>query len=139
MLNNLLRWLRGGIKETQFEFECLKLCLEHLPDKLRPVALKQISEYNLVQREIDQRALNYYNISVFLNVVNPSELLPISSDDCILIKLVVETENQDKINVALHATGYRIFCICFNKSVAHLANFSKLNVCSVTNSWETVI
>ncbi|NUZ12868.1 hypothetical protein HUZ36_18985 [Pseudoalteromonas sp. McH1-7] len=138
MFNNLVQWLKGGVEKTLFEQECLDLCLSHLPENLKNIAEQQISEYNLFQREADNRSLNLYRASIFNRVIEPSVKLPVKSNDCILVKLVVELSEKERINVVLHATNFRVFCICFNKSVAHLAQNKALNVIGCTSSWKSV-
>ena len=139
MFSDLMRIFRGGTRPTSFEKLCIEACLTHLPERIKDIANSQLAEYNLIQREIDGRALNFYKIVRFNQIAEPSNLLPIKSKDCVLLKIEVETDAQEKLNVTLHATGYRIFCIQFIRSVSHLKSIKEISVTKCTQSWRGVI
>lgn len=139
MFSDFLRILRGGTRPTSFEKLCIESCLTHLPEQIKDVANSQLAQYNLIQREIDGRALNFYKIVRFNQISEPSNLLPIKSKDCVLLKIEIETDTQEKLNVTLHATGYRIFCIQFSRSVSNLKSIKEISVTKCTQSWRNVI
>ena len=61
----LIRLMRGGAVLTAGEQQLLSLLVTELPAHLREVAEGQFAEYNLVQREADGRALNFYKVGLF--------------------------------------------------------------------------
>ena len=62
--NWITRFLRGGQNLTGAEHRLLCLLVENLPPHLRDTAERQFESYNLAQREIDGRALNFYRVGV---------------------------------------------------------------------------
>ena len=139
MFSELVRILRGGIRPTSFEQLCIEACLKNLPEQIKDMANTQLAQYNLIQREIDGRALNFYKVARFNQIVEPSNLLPIKSKDCVLLKIEVETDTKESVNVTLHATGYRVFCIQFSRSVSNLKSTKEIAVKKITQSWRDVI
>jgi len=139
MFSDFLRVLRGGTRPTSFEKLCIEACLTHLPEQIKEIANSQLAQYNLIQREIDGRALNFYRVVRFNKIAEPTNLLPIKSKDCVLLKLEVETDTQEKLNVTLHATSYRIFCIQFSRSVSKPKTIKGISITKCTQSWRNVI
>jgi hypothetical protein len=50
----------GGTRRSDGEYALLNALVAALPDGLRSIVTSQFATYNLVQREQDNRALNFY-------------------------------------------------------------------------------
>jgi hypothetical protein len=60
----ITRLVRGGHTLTDAEHHLLCLLVGQLPPRLRATVERQFESYNLVQRESDGRALNFYRVRV---------------------------------------------------------------------------
>src|SRR5512139_853886 len=69
--NWLTRLVRGGQTLTDAEHRLLCLLVEELPPHLRDTVERQFASYNLAQREIDRRALNFYRVRLGRSGVLP--------------------------------------------------------------------
>jgi hypothetical protein len=58
--NAISRLLWGGVCLSRVESGLLQRMVDELPGKLRAVVEAQFETYNLVQREADGRAVNFY-------------------------------------------------------------------------------
>lgn len=139
MLNKLRKMILGCTELTQFEEQSIKLCIENLPENLKGIAAAQLKEYNLIQREYDGRTVNFYKVKCLRKVVNPNQLLPIKTDDCVLIKLELKTISNERIGVTLHATGHRIFSASFSKDASNLGKIEGMRLEKLTKSWRSVV
>ncbi|MHA2852290.1 hypothetical protein, partial [Vibrio harveyi] len=139
MLNKLRKMILGCTDLTPFEEQSIKLCIDNLPENLKGIAAAQFKEYNLIQREYDGRTVNFYKVKCLRKVVNPNQLLPIKTDDCVLIKLELKTISNERIGVTLHATGHRIFSASFSKDVSNLGKIEGMRLEKLTKSWRSVV
>ena len=137
--NNFSRMLRSGVKLTPFEVCALKSCIQVLPDELSKVILDQLDQYNLVQREVDWRALNFYCMSGFRSIRDVQPLLPLKSDDVSLVKVALLTSCGKTINTVLHAVNGRLFSINFGISTKLFENETEIKITKVTESWLSVV
>lgn len=118
--NFIERILWGGAKLTDVEFEILRHLVSSLPPPLRSVVESQFEAYNLVQREIDGRALNFYRKK--RGKVTDMEglaLLDMAVEEAPLIRLTATVAGDiGPVHATLTAVHGRVFCISLNRPVS---------------------
>ncbi|MEO0672130.1 MAG: hypothetical protein AAFZ05_08905 [Pseudomonadota bacterium] len=121
---------------TAPESQILAEFLDRLPSHLQPTVKEQFELYNLVQREIDGRALNFYRIESQLSFSprRPLPLLPqIDEPAHHLLKLkFVNRSDASVVHATLQAIQRRAFCISFDRAIAQS---EELSFVSQTESW----
>jgi hypothetical protein len=117
--NFVERLMWGGTTLTEVEFELLQGLVGALPPELRSVVEIQFSAYNLVQREIDGRALNFYRKKGGrANNMEGLPLLQMSVDEAPLVRLTATLAGDtEPLYATLNAVGGRVFCIAFSRRV----------------------
>ena len=133
------RAIRGGVTLSPFELRALELCVQALPADMAKIILEQIEQFNLVQREVDWRALNFYRIRGFRKVCDVRPLLSLKSEDVPLVKVVFSTQNGETINAVIHVFKGRLFSINFGASTKPIKDITELEIIKVTKSWLSAI
>lgn len=137
------RWVRGGVELTPFEWQVLERLVSELPQHLRSIVERQFEEYELVQREIDGRALNFYPSSKRLKEARmgiwplSAPRLQMNCDEAPLIRLTMSVDAPSDIHAVLHAVKGQVFCVSFNKDVRPFKSASGLNVVKTTHAWRS--
>lgn len=114
----LLRFFRGGILLSEAEHALLTALVDVLPDQLRRVVESQLEEYNLVQREADGRALNFYKLGFLERKPRITQALlegPIA--EAPLVRAAVAVRNAESLHVSLVAVNRRVFGATFSRRV----------------------
>lgn len=131
------RLLRGGAVLSAGEQQLLAALIAELPAHLRPVAEAQFAEYNLVQREVDGRALNFYKVSLLSAVpLQVSQLLKSKLPEAPLIRLAVQTGEPEPLHATLTAANGRVFCAAFSRRVPQNPK-SEFTVSEVVHAWKS--
>ena len=132
----LTRYLCQGVSLSNAEQVILNGLIEDLPEHLKPTVISQFEAYNLVQREVDGRALNFYRIwpIPIISVLRPVPNLPsISAEEAVLIKGKFESLKDGKaVHATMHAVGTRTFCVSRDRSVD---TDEEVALVSTKNSW----
>ena len=115
----ITRLLWGGTTLTDVEFQLLQHLVVSLPSPLRSVVETQLAEYNLVQREVDRRALNFYRKKGGkANNMKGLPLLQMAVDEAPLVRLTVTLAGDaEPLHATLNAVGGRVFCIALSRPV----------------------
>jgi hypothetical protein len=137
--NVFSRLFRCGVKLTPFETCALQCCIDALPNEISDVIIEQLEQYNLVQREADWRALNFYLVRGFQSVSNVEPLLSLKHNDVPLIKVALVNSRGETINVVLHAVSGRMFSINFGISIKPFQNETNITKTKVIKSWLSAI
>ena len=135
----ITRFLRSGATLTTAEYHLLCLLVGALPPHLRGIVERQFESYNLVQREIDRRALNFYRVRVWNNKVLPVTPLldsKLQEAPLVRIKTVVNGESEP-LHAVLTAVDGRAFSVSFSRAVSNLVKAEDLSVHSVTQAWKS--
>ncbi len=133
----LLRALRGGAVLTAGEQALLATLVAELPAHLRNVVEAQFDEYNLVQREVDGRALNFYKVSFFSFAPQPvSQVLESKRNEAPLVRLAVQTGEPEPLHATLTAVNGRVFCASFSKRVPRSLGH-EFKVSKVVHAWKS--
>ncbi|WP_425260350.1 hypothetical protein ACPOLB_05710 [Rubrivivax sp. RP6-9] len=135
----LLRLVRGGTTLSEGEFALLRSMVEELPDQLRSVVESQFDEYNLVQREQDRRALNFYAMSLFSKRPRPvTQSIKSKRQEVPLIRVSALVDGDpDPLYAALTAVNGRAFCVSFSRPVPEVQSEHELTVTHVSQAWKS--
>lgn len=136
--NSLTRLLNGGTTLTAIEKSLLKETIEALPPVLRSTTETQLDGYNLVQREIDGRALNFYRKQYGRVTRDDLPLLPVKKGETRLLALAFSIPG---VPGSFHATASAIdgyfFCLAFSDDLRPFAARHDFSVTKVTESWRS--
>jgi hypothetical protein len=135
----LLRLLRGGALLRQGEHQLVSSMVAELPDHLRNSVESQFNEYNLVQREVDGRALNFYKMSLFsAKPLQVRAALDGKRDETTLIRISVSTPGErEPLHAALKVVAGRVFCASFSRPVPETRDGQLLKLIKVTHAWQS--
>jgi hypothetical protein len=135
----LLRLVRGGTTLLEGEFTLLRSLVEELPTHLRSVVEHQFDEYNLVQREHDRRALNFYAMSLFSRRPLPvTRKLECKRQEAPLLRLSALVDGApDPLYAVLTAVNGRAFCVSFSRPVPRIQSELQLTVTHVHRAWKS--
>lgn len=130
----LSRLLYGGTQLTDPEYQVLCLLVQALPDGLRNVVELQFAQYDLVQRELDGRALNFYCKSRSAKL----PLLALRAEQCPLVRIVVQTRGELKaVHAVLAAVNGRAFCVSMSERIDRVGHLAEAEVIGVVQSWRS--
>jgi hypothetical protein len=133
----LLRLIRGGVLLRKGEHQIVSAMVAELPDHLRNTVECQFNEYNIVQRETDGRALNFYKMGlVSAKPLKTQAMLQGNSDNAPLIRVSVFTPGEvEPLHAALTAVAGRVFCASFSRPVPEAADERAPKVTQVIHAW----
>lgn len=134
--NFIERLLGGGTKLTDVEFALLQQLIVSLPPPLRSVVESQFEAYNLVQREIDGRALNFYRKKGGrANNMDGLPLLEMTVEEAPLVRLTANISgDSEPLHATLNAISGRVFCMALSRSVRTEGN---VTVTDVKEAWRS--
>lgn len=136
--NPISRLLNGGVTLTTIEKKILKATIEALPPILRSTAETQLGGFNLVQREIDGRALNFYRKKFGQVIRDDLPVLPIKKGEIKLLALAFSIPGRpDSFHVTATAIDGYFFCLAFSHDLRPVAACDNLSVTKVTESWRS--
>jgi hypothetical protein len=128
----LSRFLRGGVLLSSAEQWLLAEMLEALPVQLSDLARRQLASFNLAQREIDGRSINFY---LPRRGVPDLQLLPTTEIECPLVRITVRhIASGEIVHATLNAVNGRVFCMSFSRAVAGLGD-GGFEVLDTAESW----
>ena len=131
------RLLWGGAKLTEVEFGLLESLVTALPPALRTIVEAQFEAYNLAQREVDGRALNFYRKTKG-GKVDDMGGLPLLSMEVVeapLVRLKASVVGETMpVHATLNAVKGRVFCLALDRPVAAEG---KVIVVDVTKAWRS--
>jgi hypothetical protein len=136
--NPLMRFLRGGATLLPLEKKLLERLVQALPPILRTPTEIQLEGYNLVQREIDGRALNFYRIKLGRVMRTNLPALPIKAGEIKLLSLAFSFPGDSD---CFHATATAIdryfFCVCFSHDLRPFGACNDFSITEITPSWRS--
>lgn len=159
----LRRLFFGGVRLLPIEQALMTAMIEALPPPLQQAVQQQIDAYNLVQREADGRALNFYRMVGRKASRDGIPPLPIQRGDVPLLHITFALAEHDasaqgavrqgdveeqamrqadttptRDRASMHATMYAIdqhlFCITFSHDVRQFHDQSELVVLEVKST-----
>lgn len=138
--NVFTRILWSGASLNPIELAVLSSLIEHLPTSLHLPLLGQMDQYNLVQREHDGRALNFYKKVHGKVTCDGLPLLPLKSGEVALVKISFILQSSPSLfHATMTAVNQRFFCCGFSEDTRPLSRVSISSVARVTESWRSNI
>jgi hypothetical protein len=135
--NWIVRLFRGATL-TDAEFFILRTLVESLDVQIRGVVQSQFDEYNLVQREVDGRALNFYKIGPGGHRLEVSTSLEMENDEEPLVKVALAIPGEKKLfHAVLTAVGGRAFCVTLERAPPSPGFNGTPTVTNVIQSWRS--
>ena len=133
--NLFTRLVNGGATLTSVEYYLLEKLVASLPQFLRVTVELQFDAYNLVQRGVDGRALNFYRKNAGRVDLRGVPLLEMARDEAPLARLTARIEGESEpVHATLTAVAGRAFCVAFSRGLPIAANAS---VTEVTPAWRS--
>lgn len=134
-----MRLCRGGATLSAAEYRLLCLLVAALPAHLRDIVERQFDAYNLVQREADGRALNFYRVQPWSNkVLSVSPLLTSKANEAPLVRIGIDVAGDgEPLHAVLTAVDGRVFCVSFNRVIPKNLSPDSISVRSVTQAWRS--
>ena len=134
--NFFTRLLWGGTMLTEVEFQLLQQLVTSLPPSLRSVVERQFAAYNLVQREIDGRALNFYRRKgKRANNMEGLPLLGMTVGEATLVRLTANIAGEtEPVHATLGVVKGRVFCMALSRAIPSRGN---VTVSGVKQSWRS--
>ncbi|WP_147330508.1 MULTISPECIES: hypothetical protein [unclassified Duganella] len=109
--------------------------IDALPNELRETVQAQFEMYDLVQREIDGRALNFYRTSSTPPIF---PLLTMERDESPLVKITfAPNDNFGLVHGTLTAVKGRAFTLSFSKRIDGIQDAEAMVVQKVTQAWRS--
>jgi hypothetical protein len=138
--NLLTRLLDGGTTLTRIEKVIIERLIETLPPILASILLAQLDACNVVQREIDGRALNFYRKSNGVISREGIPDLPIKQGEVPLLKIAFSISGaHDLVHATMTAVNRQFFCVNFSHDLRPFSRSCDLKVEKVTESWRSSI
>jgi len=139
--NWVSRLLWRGTVLSPLEYELLVALVEALPVPMREIVVAQIQSYNLVQREADGRALNFYRKKRGdVTDMKGIPLLDSTRAEAPLVRLsAVVAGDPEPIHAVLTAVNGRAFCVTLSRSVHDRAVRGPIEVIRIEQAWRSDI
>ena len=130
------RFLHGGVTLTVVESQLLEHLISSLPAPLRTIVEHQFEAYNLAQREIDGRALNFYRRrNGRANDMEGLPLLEMAAEEAPLVRLTAAIAGEtEPVHATLTAINGRVFCMALSRAVPSDA---VITVSQVKQAWRS--
>lgn len=138
--NVFTRLLSGGVTLSSLEQAVLAKLIGALPPELQEPFLAQLDGCNLVQRESDGRALNFYKKQG--GRVTRAHLpdLPVNTGEVLLLKMAFAVPGQGHpFHATMTAIDKQFFCLSFSHDLRPLQKANEITVQKITQSWRSSI
>jgi hypothetical protein len=130
-------FLGSGTTLSDSEHHLLSLLVAELPPPLRSKVECQFESYNLVQREVDKRTLNFYRSRAWGRGLLPvTPVLQSKIEVAPLVRLSLKVAGQAALlHAVLTAVGGRAFSVSFSRVVARNTRPEDYAIAKVTQAW----
>ena len=133
----MMRLLKGGVNLTPVEVQLLELFQSNVPPKIQIPLDRQIAAYNLVQREIDGRALNFYRIRRWKVYRDDLPKLPVSPGEIKLLSIELgDSAAPDAFYATFWAVNGYFFSMDLSKSLEYTSP-QQLQIRKVKQCWRS--
>lgn len=132
------RLVNGGIKLTCAEHSLLCALVAALPPELRSIVERQFQQYNLAQREPDQRALNFYVKSSGLLGKNDFPLIKHKGVEAPLVRVNASfAPSAPDIHAVLTCVNGRAFQVTLDRRITVEEHLQHAKVLSTVEAWRS--
>jgi hypothetical protein len=134
--SRLSRLLNGGATLSSVEYALLDAAVTALPQELRSIVVAQFGAYNLVQREVDGRALNFYRKGPGAAKSEELPVLPLKEQEAPLIRLSARIEGSPApVHAVLTAVAGRAFSLTIDRALGLRERERAVKIERVVNAW----
>lgn len=134
----LSRFFRGGVLLSELESEIAKRLVSELPADLREIVEGHFAAYELVQREVDGRALNFYPRRKDMPNRFSAPLLQMDVAEAPLVRMQFSLGNPSVVlHAVLTAVQGRVFCVSFSQDVRPFKDLAILEPVKVVHAWRS--
>lgn len=134
----LSRLVQGGVKLTDAEYAIVCALVEALPPHLKPLVEAQFERYNLVQREVDQRGLNFY--SKQRGAVGAAGFPQLSHKgvEAPLVRITAKVgTSKEPLHAVLTAVNGRAFQVTLDRHLSVLEHLEQVRVEDMVQAWRS--
>ena len=136
--NPLTRLLWGGVVPTAVERTLLQAGIESFPERLRTPLLAQVEACNLVQREHDGRALNFYRKQGGAVTRDGLPELPIKPGEVRLLGIAFELAGRaGRLNATMTAVDRQFFCLSLSHDLRSAGAGTQVRIVDMVQSWRS--
>lgn len=135
----ITRLLRGGTSLSDAEYAVMCSLVDALPPDLRSIVTTQFNSYNLVQRESDGRALNFYRFkNGSPSLTDDLPQLQMKTEESPLLRAQLSLEGEkEPLHAVLAAVRGRVFCISFSRPPGGGAR--SVRILDTEHSWRSSV
>ena len=134
------RLIGGGTKLSHLEFEFLLLLIDALPEAMKSIVKTQFEAFNLVQREVDGRALNFYRMKGGKADTTGLPLLKTTQMEAPLVKITANISGESEaVHAVLTAVNGQAFSVTFSRRISNIRSGEILEVTRVKQAWRSVV
>ncbi len=129
----------AGTSLTDIEHRLTEELISSIPDWLRVTVEMQIDGYDLVQREVDGRALNFYRKgSGRSGSMDGLPTLEKHGDEAPLMRITVQLGDEpEPVHATLNAVCGRVFCVAFSRRVDGIPSTATVTVTDRKDAWRS--
>ena len=129
----------AGASLTDIEHRMIEELISSLPDWLRATVETQMDSYDLLQREVDGRALNFYRKrSGTSDRTDGLPILEMRGDEAPLMKITVRLGDEpEPVHATLNAVCGRVFCVAFSRRVDLIPRTATVAVTDRKDPWRS--
>lgn len=128
-----------GNSITVTEHYVLSMLVDSLPDHAKNIVERQFELYDIMQREVDGRALIFF---VCKKVIGNPVSVPLLSgsklEDYPLISGTFSIKGEPKkLHAKLHVVHGRVFCLKLSFSIKHLREIQYIQLIKIKEVWRS--
>lgn len=136
--NFLLNLTRNGKQLSNLEEKLLSVFFDHVPEKIGVIIKQQFKPYNLLQREIDGRATNFYRIKKGKVKRDDLPKLETKQNETKLMSMGFRIKNVDKnMYVTFWAVDGYFFCMNFSDNINEYLQEKEVEIFQIEKSYKS--
>ena len=137
--NLLLNLMHNGKSISLLENKLLEILFQNLPDFIFSTIKEQFKKYNLLQREIDFKEINFYRIKKGKVFTEDFPKLKTNRQEFELMEIKFKVIKNDAAYIAkFWVVNNLFFCISFNKSIKNILNEIDIEIISLEKSYASI-
>jgi len=134
----LSRLLQGGVKLSEAEYSIVCALVDALPTELKSVVEAQFAGYNLVFREVDQRALNFYLKKGGAVTTSGLPLLSYKGTEAPLVRITAKLGTSSApLHAVLTAVNGRAFQVTLDRRLLDREHLERAHVEHTVQAWRS--
>ena len=139
--NMLTRLLWGGTTLRAAEGKLLEIAVAELPPAIRTTVETQLAAYNLAQREVDGRTINFYrkaNNDTRETTSMPRLQTPHAEAPLVRIKVSFDNASEP-VHAVLTAVSGHVFCLTLSRAITPKDDATRASLQDSVASWRSTV